>query len=32
MFTGVLLLTLAGVAEKILGVILKIPLSGYLGS
>jgi len=32
MITGVLLLTLAGVAEKILGVILKIPLAGYLGS
>jgi stage V sporulation protein B len=32
MITGVLLLTLAGIAEKILGVILKIPLSGYLGS
>ena len=32
MLTGVLLLTLAGIAEKILGVILKIPLSGYLGS
>ncbi|MBQ8861696.1 MAG: polysaccharide biosynthesis protein [Clostridia bacterium] len=32
MLTGVLLLTLAGVAEKILGVILKIPLAGYLGS
>ena len=32
MITGVLLLTLAGVAEKILGVIFKIPLSGYLGS
>lgn len=32
MITGVLLLTLAGVAEKILGVIFKIPLAGYLGS
>lgn len=32
MITGVLLLTIAGIAEKILGVILKIPLSGYLGS
>ncbi len=32
MLTGVLFLTLAGIAEKILGVILKIPLSGYLGS
>ena len=32
MITGVLFLTLAGVAEKILGVIFKIPLSGYLGS
>jgi stage V sporulation protein B len=32
MLTGVLLLTLAGIAEKILGVIIKIPLSGYLGS
>lgn len=31
MFTGVLLLTIAGMAEKILGVLLKIPLSGYLG-
>lgn len=30
MITGVLLLTIAGIAEKILGVILKIPLSGYL--
>ncbi len=32
MITGVLLLTIAGIAEKILGVILKIPLTGYLGS
>ena len=32
MITGVLLLTIAGIAEKILGVILKIPLNGYLGS
>ncbi|MBQ8448797.1 MAG: polysaccharide biosynthesis protein [Clostridia bacterium] len=32
MITGVLLLTLAGMAEKILGVIFKIPLAGYLGS
>lgn len=31
MLTGVLLLTVAGMAEKILGVLLKIPLSGYLG-
>ena len=31
MITGVLLLTIAGMAEKILGVILKIPLSSYLG-
>ena len=30
MITGVLLLTIAGIAEKILGVILKIPLNGYL--
>lgn len=31
MITGVILLTIAGMAEKILGVILKIPLSSYLG-
>ena len=32
MITGVLLLTLAGMAEKILGVIFKIPLAPFAKS